>query len=126
MFQNPNLSYELLTQIRVHLRNLGFPIVNDLEFGEGHSLAKVVKSQSDLTPGQWNQYALEVASRVESDAASGEFNKFTGCTECGQPNAVSLVKDVPLLPVHLWKLKLASAPDGVPNEFEAPLPKWAL
>ncbi|GMG40159.1 unnamed protein product [Ambrosiozyma monospora] len=116
---------EFLTQIRVHLRNLGFPMVNDLVFGEGGSLAKVVKNQSELTPGQWNQYALEVSSRVESDEASGILNQFTGCTECGQPNVVSLVNDVPLLPVHLWRLNLASSPDGVPNEFKAPLPDWA-
>ncbi|KAH3662461.1 hypothetical protein OGAPHI_005713 [Ogataea philodendri] len=99
-------------QIRVHLRNLGHPIVNDPLYGESQILGEAIKSRPDSA---WFAKIRERAERELKDLTSpGE------CAVCGFPNHVDPRPEDLVIYLHAQEYSVEGS-----WKYTAELPDWA-
>lgn len=116
-------------QIRIHLRNLGSPIIDDPLYNENGKYREITKSKEDITSEYWN-LIIQRTTQIEQNK---RLNNEESCSDCG----ASLFK-VPdrntvgeyAICLHAWKYQFIGKPDGPyakeEYSYQAPIPKWAI
>jgi len=109
-------------QIRIHLRNLGFPIIDDLLYMDKYST--IFKNSHDVTSQYLNmiyKFSCKQRAGQERDANKKEER----CSECG----TLLYKDPKLsslsIKLHSWKYVVVDIQSQKTYKFEARPPQWA-
>ncbi|GME96482.1 unnamed protein product [Ambrosiozyma monospora] len=115
-------------QLRIHLRNLGFPIINDPLYGSNKIYSRIITHRDQLSHDEWDTYLnglfslskkLKLQKKLGDDV--GDMNK---CDVC----KIHLFKDpVPedlFICLHSKKYQLTVPGKERTYLFEAELPVW--
>lgn len=116
-------------QIRIHLRNLGCPIIDDPLYSKTGKYKEITRSRNDVTDAYWEeviQRSKEIQSKKRSvDSAS--------CSICNAPKyhvpKTNEHGDYAIC-LHAWRYEYKGVPGGPyageRHSYETPIPSWAI
>lgn len=116
-------------QIRIHLRNIGNPIVDDPLYNENGKYREITKSKEDITTNYWN-LIIQRTAQIEQNK---RLNNEESCSDCGSsffkiPDRNTIGEYAICL--HAWKYHFTGKSDSPYSKekysYQAPIPKWAI
>ena len=116
-------------QIRIHLPNLGCPIIDDPLYGKSGKYREVKTERIEITDAYWEEIlrrSKELQSKKQSaDSAS--------CSICNAPEYLTPEKNEQgeyAICLHAWRYEYRGVPGGPYAEekhfYETPIPSWAI
>lgn len=110
-------------QIRIHLRNIGHPIIDDPLYGLNGKYREIKLKREEITEEYWNEILCRSENIKKSKTRSGK-----PCTDCGAlPYTIPSAKENSIC-LHAWKYKWIGVPGGIyggeTHVFESRVPSW--
>lgn len=114
-------------QIRIHLRDIGNPIVNDPLYGEFGKYREIIKSKDEITDEYWKTL-VQRSNYIEAKI----LGKSSNCIHCNSPVIrYDKPSDDYFICLHSWKYTFKGTPkgkyDGEEYSFESEnIPDWCI
>lgn len=116
-------------QIRIHLRNLGSPIVDDPLYGLDGKYKEIIKNREDITDAYWKEI-LQRSENIRNEKLS---KKSDTCLICDAPQFYipdEAARGKYAICLHAWIYKYKAVTNGPyageKHMYEAPIPRWAI